>query len=865
MSLSLPSSSSNQALSRRPPNRGDRADPATGLEIALSQFGAVLTDDERKRLQAQKSGFDDANAAFKFTLELDELDPVRRGRVVATKLCSLLQTVQSFGQVVDTYVSSHPEIAALIWGTVKFTFIVLINFTTYFQRFTDLLSGFDHLIPQFTAYEKLFPNSDRLRKSVCNFHLAIVTCCTEIVNLTRLPWHGKAWAALTASFESKIRPSVDNIRSAANRAKDEFELAKAQNDQLIHVERQKNETTLLKRVWKSSKDIQRVKEDSEVQAKLHKWQSLLKKLSVFDYESAYRNARSKRHKGTAEWVFSTQQFHHWYQNDSTAVLNVAGKIGSGKTVLTANIIDHIMRKKTDKQTISFFFVRFDDINSQSPETIIRCLVHQALARAVVEDSLLELMEKSDALMFDYRSLLDLVSHQILLLDDSFFVVDGFDECTTASQHSILDFLSSLGKQCLRGRMKIVISARDSVTKLIIGSLPAVSRVIVGSDETNRDLDLFARAILTGKQKRGDWSVGDPSLIDEILHSISLGGEGMSLWVYLTIEDISTRRSDEDIRQALLDIPRNLPDTFDRVLQRIQSKGNTEVVCSVFRWTAAACYPLALKQLSEVLNTKINQSSSQESRHVNGISHLPACCENLIQVEDGSETVHFSHHSIRSYLLGPLKKAIPDFNLNLQDCEDFIGDICLTYLNFSDFQTALAKSREQKMDAGHVPVGVVDQTLNALGAKSHGSRIARFVKLPFGKTQPTILSKPLPLSDVNVSAESADANHFPFLQYAKDNWSRHTVRISPSSKAWCLWQKMDVTASYAPWTNTQWQTPGIAPLASEDAHDNVGTAPMRDLSCDDWSKVLFVAQGNRVLRSVGPPAAPGKGCLKIHRV
>ncbi|KAH9230136.1 hypothetical protein K456DRAFT_538196 [Colletotrichum gloeosporioides 23] len=720
MSLSLPSSSTCQALSRRSPSPGDRADSAIGLEFALSQFGAILTDDERKRLQTQKSGLNDADAAFKFTLELDELDPVRRGRVVATKLCSLLQTVQSFGQVVETYVSSNPQVAALIWGTVKLTFMVLINFTTYFQKFTDLLSGFDHLIPHFTAYEKLFSNSDRLKKSISDFHLAIVTCCTEIVNLTRLPWHEKALAALTVSFEARIRPSVDNIGAAANRAKDEVELAKTQHDQMNDVQRRQNERALLKRAWKSSRDIQKVKEESEVQAKLRKWQSLLKKLSLFDYESAYRNARSKRHKGTAQWAFETRQFQDWYQNESSAAFNVAGKIGSGKTVLTANIIDHIMRKKTEKQAISFFFVRFDDIHSQSPETIIRCLTHQTLARAGVNDSLLELMEKSDDVMFDYESLLDLISHRIALLDDSFFVIDGFDECTTTTQHSILDFLSSLGQKRVGGRIRTIISARDSVTELVIGCLPTVSRVIVGSEETNRDLSLFARAILGEKQERGDWSVGDPGLIEEILYSISLGGEGMFLWVYLTIENISTRRTDEDIRKALLSIPRNLADTFDRALQRIESKGNIEVVRNVFKWTAAACYPLTLEQLSEVLNIKIKQSSSQESRRVNGISHLPAWCENLIQVEDGSETVHFSYHSIRAYLLGPTEKSNPDFNLDLKDCEDFIGDICLTYLNFSDFETALAQKfheqfHEKPMDLGYVPLKVVDRTIETLGA------------------------------------------------------------------------------------------------------------------------------------------------------
>ncbi|KAF4909352.1 Vegetative incompatibility protein HET-E-1 [Colletotrichum fructicola] len=762
MSLSLRSTPDGQALSgRRSPNQ---IDPVPDLKYALSNFGAILTDDERKKLQAQKTGLNDADAAFKFTLKLDELDPVQRGRVTATRLFSLLQTVQSFGQVVETYVSSNPEIAALIWGTVKLTFMVLINFTSYFQRFTDLLSGFDHLIPHFTAYEKLFPKSEQLKKSICNFHLAIITCCKEIVLLTRLPWHEKLRAALTMSFEAKIRPFLDNIRAAASKAKDEVDLAKAQQDQTNHAEQQKNERSILQRTLESKRLMRRMKNNGEGQAKLHKWQSLLKKLSSFKHESACRNARSKRHKGTAQWVFETQQFQDWHHTDSSNILNIAGKIGSGKTVLTANIIDHLMRHKTKQQIVSFFFVRFDDIYSQSSEVIIRSLACQTLARASVDDSLLELMEKSDALMFDSESLLDVLSHQIALLDDYFLVIDGLDECNMSNRRSILKFLTLLRQKCLKGRVKVIVSARDSVTNQVHSFFPSFSRVIVGSDETNRDLTLFAHEILAEKQ-RGDWSVGDPKLIDTILHSIGLGGEGMFLWVYLTIEDITTRRTDEDVRQALSDIPRNLPDTFDRVLQRIESKGNTEVVCSVFMWTAAACYPLALEQLSEVLNIKVNQLRSQASGRVNGIQHLPAWCESLIQVEEGSQTVHFSHHSIRAYLLGPKKKAIPAFNLDFEACDDFIGEICLTYLHFSDFQTALSDRHcEKPVTLEHIPLGVIENTFENIGANSYGrSIITRFAKMPFGKPQSIPLSRSLQMDELNVSADSAATDHFPFAR------------------------------------------------------------------------------------------------------
>jgi hypothetical protein len=55
-----------------------------------------------------------------FTAQLDSSQQ-RRGRSIATRLHSVLQSVREFSAVVDTFISSNPEIAALIWGSVKLT------------------------------------------------------------------------------------------------------------------------------------------------------------------------------------------------------------------------------------------------------------------------------------------------------------------------------------------------------------------------------------------------------------------------------------------------------------------------------------------------------------------------------------------------------------------------------------------------------------------------------------------------------------------------------------------------------------------------------------------------------------------------
>ena len=105
-----------------------RADNTNGsvtksLEMALSEFGSVLTDDERKQLQQIKC-VPDASAALVFTAKLDSSNSSRRGKSIGARAYSMLQSIQQFSAIVDTFISAHPDIAALVWGSVKLTVLV---------------------------------------------------------------------------------------------------------------------------------------------------------------------------------------------------------------------------------------------------------------------------------------------------------------------------------------------------------------------------------------------------------------------------------------------------------------------------------------------------------------------------------------------------------------------------------------------------------------------------------------------------------------------------------------------------------------------------------------------------------------------
>jgi hypothetical protein len=66
----------------------------------------------------------DPAAVFILTAEIDSENAKRRSQCVGIRIFSFLESVQQFSGIVDTFVSSNPAIAALVWGSIKFALLV---------------------------------------------------------------------------------------------------------------------------------------------------------------------------------------------------------------------------------------------------------------------------------------------------------------------------------------------------------------------------------------------------------------------------------------------------------------------------------------------------------------------------------------------------------------------------------------------------------------------------------------------------------------------------------------------------------------------------------------------------------------------
>jgi hypothetical protein len=93
------------------------------LRSAISEFESILHGDQSLEPRRMKD-FPSADSILTFTAELDLSNRQRRGRSFASRLFVVLLSVRDFCNVVDTFVSSHPATAALVWGSVRLTMMV---------------------------------------------------------------------------------------------------------------------------------------------------------------------------------------------------------------------------------------------------------------------------------------------------------------------------------------------------------------------------------------------------------------------------------------------------------------------------------------------------------------------------------------------------------------------------------------------------------------------------------------------------------------------------------------------------------------------------------------------------------------------
>ncbi|KAG9849747.1 hypothetical protein KCU98_g2699, partial [Aureobasidium melanogenum] len=676
----------SRSRSRSPiPPTAATAISINALRDAIKSFQNCLEPDQKARLEAIKA-VPDAHAVAQFTYQLDQENAKRKSRCVAARISPLLDSVQQFSGIVETFVSSNPHIAALVWGSVKLVLQIASNFTTYFDNLSALLMTIGKRCPKFQEYQKLYRDSTDLQKVLCDFYSVVVRCCEQAIIVLRRPGYIQLLKSVTSSFNVDFAPIITQIDRHSEEVKETIRLAEAKLN-VAERQDQRTEREAAEKYRLSSmlyrKEREKIEADWAAQMQLEKRKirqaSKLEQFSDYNHKIAYWKARTRRHGSTGQWLTQTDEFKQWMTGSVPSVFWFTGILGSGKTVTTAFVVEQLSAKSMQgSEKLVYFFCQYDNETSLKATTILRSIIRQLLNQ---DDRIFtEHQSKIDALLdnlYDLGLLEVLLSDVVNCLQSVVVIIDGVNECSEPEMKLLLKTLSKLRKSC---GLKLYLAGDDRITSMIMLFLEPSFVVNTHTPEAGTDLQELIHQLVSARREDGDLKTGDPSLYQDIVDILCTASQGMVLWVKFQLEEICSQKTDEDIRRALDHLPKDLSETYNRLLSRIVDEGSEEVCKKVFHFMAAAKKPLSPEELGEAISVVPCQPYFMPERLLNDSDGIVRWCHGLVAFDELDENLQFTHSSVKDFLCGLAteQSTLPGFHFQQDEADRQFGE-CFSFL------------------------------------------------------------------------------------------------------------------------------------------------------------------------------------------
>ena len=189
-------------------------------------------------------------------------------------------------------------------------------------------------------------------------------------------------------------------------------------------------------------------------------------------------------------------------------------------------------------------------------------------------------------------------------------------------------------------------------------------------------------------------------------------DGMFLWLQYLGHELDPGENEKGLRKIVSEMPAEINELYERDLVKVQSLNPTQKAraIAVLRWILFALRPLTVRELAEAIAATINDSADTyprdelpdswhngyvDEQYVN--SYIRRSCGSLVELRGQGErkplalhTVHFTHYSVKEYLLhsDSLKNAQTQlgricFSDGIKE-HDRLARLCLQYLCYDVF-------------------------------------------------------------------------------------------------------------------------------------------------------------------------------------
>ena len=222
--------------------------------------------------------------------------------------------------------------------------------------------------------------------------------------------------------------------------------------------------------------------------------------------------------------------------------------------------------------------------------------------------------------------------------------------------------------------------------------------------------------------------------------------------------------------------------------------------------AAAQRPLNLDELREALSVAPGNLEWDPSKLSNDIHKtVSRNCGSLAAVDEEDGSVTFVHPSIKQFLLN----GAGTHTIALSAANLYLGQLCVTYLNFPVHETQLVKQKpkSRKLKATDIPLLVVSDLSSQLSQHPAVKTIAvRLLKASRGPKNEKIRADAFwGIDGRSTFLRSDQRSSYAFIEYATTHWPSHSRAFTPEMPSFdllCRLLKGEVSFIQQPWNHTE---------------------------------------------------------------
>ncbi|KAF5531520.1 hypothetical protein FPHYL_13916 [Fusarium phyllophilum] len=393
-----------------------------------------------------------------------------------------------------------------------------------------------------------------------------------------------------------------------------------------------------------------------------KWYSDIERwLKPPRYSTNMAKARKRRHVGSGLWFIHSSVFQE-FKTGSRKHLWLHGLAGSGKTVLSSRIFDYL-NDTSGIPTLAHYF-DFNDTEKQYFDGLLRSLAFQ-ICQYGGEAGLAKLYElftshENGSKTPDESQLETYMKSMLSAFDRVFILIDALDECR--SKDSLLSWIGRFAVE----NVQFLLTARpeDDIQSQTVRFFGHQNCLSLDKTAVNSDIKSYVRSVLDTNPRFMEKALSE-ELRNEICTKVGEGADGMFRWAACQMDTLEACLTPNAVREALVSLPRDLPKTYDRMMESIPSQYKSDSI-RLLQFIVNCEQPLSLAEAVEILATRPDRHHDRlrfdpENRLFN-FSHIERYCPGMIQIvtttDEGldemgdmcrGEEVHLTHFSVKEYL------------------------------------------------------------------------------------------------------------------------------------------------------------------------------------------------------------------------